>query len=146
MLLITNVSLIKECLALDLKMIIDLKTWKTPHETADFISGLFKKFPQLYTTALVSTFFPHLAYAIRQRDPGVVMAMAWRPYFLTYENWTGIKGDHKPRFDAILYHSAAVVGDVILKWAVHNFLWYFIGLSAVLIHKDVITKEYLQVT
>lgn len=91
-----------ECLALDLKMIIDLKTWRTPTETADFICSLFQKNPKLYKRALVSTFFPHLAYVIRQRDPAVVMAMAWRPYFLTYENWTGIKGDHKPRFDAIV--------------------------------------------
>jgi len=32
----------------------------------------------------------------------------------------------------------------VLRWALHNFLWYFIGLSAVLIHKDVLTKEYIQ--
>ena len=51
----------------------------------------------MYKKALVSTFYPHLAYLIRQRDPDVLMAMAWRPYFLTYETYNGIKGDSKAR-------------------------------------------------
>ena len=101
--------------------------------------------PLLYKKALVSTFYPHLAYLIRQRDPNILMAMAWRPYFLTYETYNGIKGDSKARFDALLYHVGAVIGDILLKWSLHEWMWYFIGLSAVLIQKDFLTKEYLQV-
>ena len=137
---------VDEALKLDMRMIIDLKTFREPKETADMIAKLYRSRPQLYSRAMVSTFWPHLAYLIRLRDPKVVTAMAWRPYYLTYENWNGIKGDAKPRFDALLYHACAVVGDVLLRWALHEFLWYFIGLSAVLIHKDVLTKEYLHVS
>lgn len=49
--------------------------------------GLYASRPGLYSKALVSTFFPHLAYLIRRRDPGIVMAMAWRPHFVAYETW-----------------------------------------------------------
>lgn len=51
----------------------------------------------------------------------------------------------KPRFDALFHHCLAVLGDVLLRWSFHEWLWYFIGLSCVLVHKDVLTKEYLHV-
>ena len=76
-------NFVKECLKLDLKMIIDLKSWKNPDKTVEFILDLYKNNPDLYTNAMVSTFFPHLAYLIRKQDPKIVMGMAWRPYFLS---------------------------------------------------------------
>lgn len=80
---------VDEALKLNLRLIIDLKTWRSPHETADVVCGLFAARPKLYSRAIVSTFFPHLIYAIRARDPKIVAGMAWRPHFLTYENWDG---------------------------------------------------------
>ena len=59
---------------------------------------------------------------------------------------SGSGGESKRRFDAALHHLAAVAGDVLLRWSLHEWLWYFIGLSAVLVHKDVLTKEYLHVS
>ncbi len=63
---------------------------QSPKETVDFVASLYGSRPELYEKALVSTFFPHLAYLIRQRDPRIVMAMAWRPYFLSFEGWSGV--------------------------------------------------------
>ena len=56
---------VRECLRLDLKMIIDLKTYKAPEATARVILELFSKYPELHTKAMVSSFFPHLIYVIR---------------------------------------------------------------------------------
>ena len=56
---------VKECLRLDLKMIIDLKTYMAPEATARVILELFAKYPELHTKAMVSSFFPHLIYVIR---------------------------------------------------------------------------------
>ena len=56
---------IRECLRLNLKMIIDLKTYKSPEATARVILELFSKYPELHTKAMVSSFFPHLIYVIR---------------------------------------------------------------------------------
>ena len=134
---------VQECLRLDLKMIIDLKSWQTPEQTVHFVTDLFAKHDGLHTKALVSTFFPHLAYLIRQKDPKIVMAMAWRPHYLSYETYGGNHLHHRPRFSSPFYHLAAVLADHVHKWALHDFLWYFIGLSAVLIHKDALTGEYI---
>ena len=43
------------------------------------------------------------------------------------------------RFDSPLAHHTAVLADYAYTWAFHNFLWYFLGLSAVLVNKDVLT-------
>ncbi len=51
----------------------------------------------------------------------------------------------KPRFESLMQHWLSRLGDVLLKWCLHEWLWYFIGLSAVLIHKDYLNKEYLHV-
>ena len=56
---------VRECLRLDLKMIIDLKTYMAPEATARVILELFSKYPELHTKAMVSSFFPHLIYVIR---------------------------------------------------------------------------------
>ncbi len=49
----------------------------------------------------------------------------------------------KPRFRSALQHWSAVLADVVLKWAYHDWLWHFVGLSAVLVHRDVLTKSYV---
>ena len=56
---------VRECLRLDLKMIIDLKTYMAPEATARVILELFSNYPELHTKAMVSSFFPHLIYVIR---------------------------------------------------------------------------------
>ena len=73
--------------------------------------------------------------------------MAWRPSFLAYSTYNAaLGGGAVRRFDGIAKHYAAVAADVLLKWALHDCLWYFLGLSAVLIEKDYLTLAYIQVS
>jgi len=39
----------------------------------------------------------------------------------------------------------AMIGDSLLSWAVHDFLWYFLGISAIFVAKDYLSPEYIQV-
>ena len=39
---------VSKCLELDLKMIIDLKSWKIPEKTVEFVCDLYTKKPELY--------------------------------------------------------------------------------------------------
>lgn len=135
---------VQECINLKLKMIIDLKTYDEVEKTTAYITGLFKKFPGLYSKALVSSFWPHLIYAIRAKDPKIVCSMAWRPYFLSYQDFNGSLKDSRPRFDAFWKHYAFFAADFALEWGLNNFLYYFLGLSAVLMQKDVLTPAYVQ--
>merc|ERR1712117_682838 len=49
---------VQECLKLDLKMIIDLRTVGTVEKTMEMITGLYRRFPKLYASAMSSSFYP----------------------------------------------------------------------------------------
>lgn len=70
---------IDECLERGMKMIIDLKTFRSAKKTAEMITDLFNKKPGLYEHALVSSFLPDLLYVIRSQDPRICCSMAWKP-------------------------------------------------------------------
>ena len=48
------------------------------------------------------------------------------------------------RFSSPLQHHLAIVADYASEWLFHEFMWYFLGLSAVLVIKDVLTSSYVQ--
>ena len=56
---------VAECLKLNMKVIIDLKSWESPEETVNLISSLYRQMPALRTNALVTSFFPQLLYKLR---------------------------------------------------------------------------------
>ncbi len=140
----TLADFVAECLKHDLRMVIDLKTYLAPEATAKIILELFQRHADLHSKAMVSSFWPHLIYLVRSRDPRIICSMAWRPQFLAYESYSAVAGGAKRRFDGLLQHYAAVAGDVVLRWGLHEFLWYFLGLSAVLVEKDYLTLGYVQ--
>lgn len=77
-----------ECLNLDMKMILDLKSYERPERTVELVLELFKTHPQMYQSTIVGSFFPQLIYMIRSRDPNITCAMIWRPHFIAYQDYT----------------------------------------------------------
>ena len=65
--------IITEAVSLGMKMMIDLKTYDKPEETAAVILGLYNKFPSMRTSTIVTSFFPNLLYK--------VTAQLWEYYF-----------------------------------------------------------------
>ena len=63
---------------------------------------------------------------------------------MAYKGYSSISKEMVRRFDSPLAHHTAVALDSVYTWAFHNTLWYFLGLSAVLVNKDVLTPEYVQ--
>ena len=57
---------VAECLSLNLKMIIDLKTWDLPYETVSLILSLHTRFPTLKTNSIITSFFPNLYRLVLQ--------------------------------------------------------------------------------
>ena len=135
---------VDECLKLDLKMIIDLKPLESTEKTAELITDLYKQKPQLYTSAMTSSFHPNLLYAIRQKDSRICCSMAWRPHYFAYKNYSGVSKEMARRFSSPFQHHLAILADYIGEWLYHEFMWYFLGLSAVLVIKDVLTAGYVQ--
>jgi len=64
--------------------------------------------------------------------------------FLTFENYSSNPKDLCPRQRSSSLLSSA--GDAILCWAIHDFLWYFLGISAIFVAKDYLSPEYIQVS
>ncbi|XP_015920601.1 glycerophosphodiester phosphodiesterase 1 [Parasteatoda tepidariorum] len=129
---------IEECLKLDLKIILDVKEYDS--RAVAIVSEMFKKHKELYKQALVASFFPSFIYQLRRVDPDIVTALTWRPKFVSF---TDIPNG-KPRFDSFPKSQMARMGDILLEWAFHNILWYLTGVSAVLIHKDYLSAEYVR--
>ncbi|XP_035229139.1 glycerophosphodiester phosphodiesterase 1-like [Stegodyphus dumicola] len=101
---------------------------------------MFRKHKELYEMALVASFYPSFIYQLRRVDPKIVTALTFRPRFLSY---TDIPNG-RPRYDSTWKTQLALVGDAVLEWAFHNILWYLTGVSAVLIHKDYLSAEYVR--
>ncbi|CAB4061867.1 GDE1 [Lepeophtheirus salmonis] len=93
----------------------------------DIVLDIFQKYPELYNCCLVSSFNPYIIYCVRFKDPRIVCGMAWRPYIISMETFSGSFIDARPRYDSYLYHYLSVIGDVFL------------------VHKGTVTSEYIQI-
>ena len=87
---------VNECIQLNMKMIIDLKTWEYIEETTSVILDLYKKYPGLKTTSIVTSFFPQLLYSLRSKNPDILCSISTRPHFLAFSSFDGCNGS-KPR-------------------------------------------------
>ncbi|KAK7864447.1 hypothetical protein R5R35_011685 [Gryllus longicercus] len=136
---------INECIKLDLRIFIDIKAddWKTAVQLSQVILEAFKRESVLYGRAVITSFNPVVVFMIRRADPQIVCALAWRPKFFSIATYSGNVSEGRPRFKRFHTHLAARVADAIHEWIYHNILFYVLGLSAVLVHKDCITLEYV---
>ncbi|XP_011504543.1 PREDICTED: glycerophosphodiester phosphodiesterase 1 [Ceratosolen solmsi marchali] len=135
-------EVLKEFLQNDKRMFIDIKVHT--NEIIETVLNAFKKHPQLYEKAVISTFNPITVYTIRKRDPGIVAGIAWRPRIFSMNNYNGIDGPYKPRYNNLFKQIGAVIVDIIHKWALENVTYYILGLSFLLLHKDVISLECIR--
>lgn len=133
---------VAECLRLEMKVIIDLKSWEMPEETVALVAGLYRDLPALRTRALVTSFFPHLLYRLRWSDPDIVVSLSTRPYFLSSSTYEGTDQGLRPRFTGITQAFARLC-DWIFPWLLQNVLWWLVGLSAVLVHKAEVSRQYV---
>jgi len=133
---------VAECVRLNMKMIIDLKTWELPDETVNLILSLHKEFPTLKSNSVVTSFFPNLLYKLRSSDPEIVLAVSTRPYFLSLATWEGVSVGMRPRFTGMKQWVASFL-DMLYTPLLEQLLWWMVGISAVLVHRAVITREYV---
>ena len=135
---------VAECLSLNLKMIIDLKTWDLPDETVNLILSLHKKFPTLKSKSIITSFFPTLLHKLRSSDPQILKAVSTRPHYLSLATWEGTSTGMRPRFSGMKQQVARCV-DMVYTPLLEQLLWWMVGISAVLVHRAVITREYVNI-
>ncbi|XP_014237676.1 glycerophosphodiester phosphodiesterase 1 [Trichogramma pretiosum] len=124
------------------RMFIDIKA--SGNEIVNVVLDAFKKYPDLYNQAAISSFNPLTVYNIRKKDPKIIAGMAYRPGFFTYFNYNGQKGPWEPRYNSLHMHLLASMMDLIHDWAFPRLTYYLLGLSFVLLHKDLISPEVVR--
>ncbi|XP_076314596.1 glycerophosphodiester phosphodiesterase 1-like isoform X3 [Tachypleus tridentatus] len=77
---------------------------------------------------------------LRKTNPSIICGLIWRPKFVSHDDL--VKG--RPRFRGPWKMTLAKIGDCLLDWSFHSWLWYVTGVSVVLVHKDSISQEYLR--
>ena len=111
------------CLSLNMKMIIDLKTWQSPRQTTNFILSLYKQFPKLSANAMVTSFFPHLLYMLRSNNPNIICSISSAPHLappivsMLYPSLSDIATNKLVGLSAILTHKSAITKDYVARWA-----------------------------
>ncbi|XP_061384955.1 glycerophosphodiester phosphodiesterase 1 isoform X2 [Danaus plexippus] len=123
----------------NVKMIIDVKG--NDREVINGILDIFAGHPDLYKSAVVTTFNPFVLYKIRKKDPRIIGAISYRPYCFSAQDYDAENGPTNPRHgDSILLHLLLRTAD----W-VHSLLWRWsarwCAVSAVLLHKDIVSPS-----
>ena len=133
---------VAECIRLNMKVIIDLKTYTQPRETIALLTYLYSKHPTLKHNSIVTSFFPNLLYALRSSHPDAVAAISTRPGFFSCQSWEGTRASVTPRFSGAKQLLARGV-DLVFGPLLASLIWWMVGLSVVLVHRAVITREYV---
>lgn len=129
---------IQTSLELGLKIIFDVK--ESDERAVTLMEHMFSKYPDLYKMSIVASFYPNFIYQLRRVDSKIVTALIWRPLIISVENFP----NNRPRHKSMVKMFLANVADYILEWSIHNWLWYVTGVSAVLIHKDCLSPQYVR--
>lgn len=149
---------LQEILQNDQRVFIDIKA--TGQEIVKVVVDAFKKQPELYEKAVISSFNPVTIYMvssrlynilsilkftikihprqIRKKDPRIVSGVAWRPRFFSTSKYSGLKGPFESRYNDVFKNILATLVDVVHDWALERITYYILGLSFILLHKDVI--------
>ncbi|XP_031779201.1 glycerophosphodiester phosphodiesterase 1 isoform X2 [Nasonia vitripennis] len=132
-------NVLQETLQNGQRMFIDIKA--KGNEVVKVVLDAFKKHPELYEKAVISSFNPVTIYMIRRKDPKIVAGVAWRPQFFSTTTYNGIDGPREPRFNNLFKQILAGLADVVHDWALERITYYVLGLSFILLHKDVISPH-----
>ncbi|XP_029945017.1 glycerophosphodiester phosphodiesterase 1-like [Salarias fasciatus] len=127
---------VQECIKHQMVIFFDVKG--QPDKAASVLHEVYKKFPVLYNSSIVSSLEPKVIYKMRQTDPSVVTALTHRPWRLSRF------GDGTPRTLSTWGQLWTGLLDILLDWAHHHILWKLCGISAILVQKDFISHDYVQ--
>nr|CAD7400751.1 unnamed protein product [Timema cristinae] len=141
-------EVIIECLEMDFRLFIDIKSdlqfssfRLKGNKVVETILDAYNRYPGLYKRAIVSSFNPLVIYLIRRANPGIVCSLAYRPHFFSYESYNGTVGASRPRYKNLFKHLAAQWLDIVHGWLLEHFHYYLIGLSAILLQKDIVNMH-----
>lgn len=75
---------------------------------------------------------------IRKREPRIMASLGWRPYYFTRTLYAGLENLGPVRFHNPFKHLAACILESLYEWLLPRFVYYIVGVSVVLLHKDIV--------
>ncbi|XP_043787222.1 glycerophosphodiester phosphodiesterase 1 [Apis laboriosa] len=135
---------IEMCLLNEQRIIFDLKAFDLNMEIVHIIVEMYNKYPKLFERAVVSSFNPLVVYMIRRKEPRIVGGLAWRPYYYSRISYSGVEGPGPARYHNNLFqHLMYCLIDFVYEWMFSRFMYYIVGVSTVLLHKDIINQRVI---
>ncbi|XP_066247349.1 glycerophosphodiester phosphodiesterase 1 [Euwallacea similis] len=123
------------------RMIIDVKDNNA--KMVAIILDLYTRYPNLYSNAIVSSFFPNIIYFIRKSDSKIVCSLAFRPHIFANEYFKYPEGKGPRRSTQFWKHYLLKIFDFLHSWALPKFTYYLLGISVILLHKDCLSPEVI---
>ncbi|CAL1676833.1 unnamed protein product [Lasius platythorax] len=133
---------LQECLNSEQRIIIDIKETRT--DIVQVVLDAYKKYPKLFERGIVSSFNPIIVYMIRKKEPRIVSSLAWRPYYFSRLSYAGLEAPGAARFRNPFKHLAACILEILYEWSLSRFVYYIVGISAILLHKDIVNPRVIE--
>lgn len=133
---------LQECLNSEQRIIIDIKEPRL--DVVQIVLNAYKKYPKLYQRGVVSSFNPIVVYMIRKKEPRIVSSLAWRPHFFSRTSYAGLEAPGPVRYHNPFKHLAACTLETLYEWLLPRFVYYIVGISAVLLHKDIVNPRVIE--
>ncbi|KAK5649904.1 hypothetical protein RI129_000933 [Pyrocoelia pectoralis] len=130
---------VQQLLKAEQRMFIDIKTQNG--KIIDIMLDLYEKYPSLHSMAVVTSFYPNIIYYIRRSNPRIVCSLAWRPHCFANVSYNAITGRGERRTNNIVKHLFLCLCDNIHEWLLPRLTYSILGLSVVLLHKDVVSPK-----
>ncbi|XP_017876714.1 glycerophosphodiester phosphodiesterase 1 [Ceratina calcarata] len=135
-------DVLEMCLSNDQRIFIDVK--ESGEDVIQVILDAYKKYPKLYERGVISSFNPLVVYKIRRREPKIVGCIAWRPEYYSSTSYMGSDGISVPKQSNFFIYIATCIYDYIYEWMLFHFLYYIVGVSVLLLHKDVLNPRIVK--
>lgn len=135
-------DVLEECLNSEQRIIIDIKETRT--DVVQIVLDTFEKYPKLFQRGVVSSFNPIVIYMIRKKEPRIVSSLAWRPNYFSRLSYAGLETLGPVRFHNPLKHMAACILETLYEWLLPRFVYYIVGISAILLHKDIVNLRVIE--
>lgn len=122
-----------ECMKHNLLIFLDCKAF--PLETVQLMERMLSRYPQLYETVVVCSFYPQIVYTMRKANRKVLTGLTYRAWFNSRE------GDCvTPRYTGFK-HYGYVVLDFLYALATYGFLWFYCGNTFFLLNKESLSRN-----
>ncbi|XP_044586727.1 glycerophosphodiester phosphodiesterase 1 [Cotesia glomerata] len=133
---------IEQCLNNDLNIVIDVKDSNL--DFVQIILDAYKKYPKLYEKAWITSCFPVTIYMIRRRDPKIVTCLAFEPKVFLGLAEESSREHGLIRTKSFVKNLLIFILDILHEWALTRFTYFILGISCVLLHKDIISPHIIE--